>query len=134
MPAAALYLLFAHEEDAPSESRLPKHSEVVPERIKHFMGLLGYARARCDQLIAMRPGRRPDANYREQQCSREAYDLLKCHGIEPRSGVFTSRYGKIASLLFEGMTGIANKDLEKECKCVLAAVKPKRRRPKIVDK
>jgi hypothetical protein len=124
-PGVALFLLFTTEEGGPTESRIPSAitQEKVPARVRQFTTTLAYLCGRCDEFIKAPPGIRRGANHREQRAANEAWHLMRRHGLTPKSGVWTSVYGRVARLLFQGMTGERDKNLESECKDVLRAHK-----------
>jgi hypothetical protein len=119
----ALFMLFSGEEDlgadkTPSLS-IQKH---VQERHRMIDGLLEILHRRCDFLLEQQPGEHGSAEYRQRRIAEEAWRLL-CRYQEkrPARGTADSLYGRTASLLFEAVTGEADKDLQRACKTVLEA-------------
>src|SRR5262249_708679 len=119
LPGPMRYLLFTPEiTGAPREGHIPQYRK-AEQRIKHYLAGAAVLSVHGDRLLAMRPGRRRGTNYRQQICPAQPYDFLIRHGKKPAGGTLTSLYGKAASLFFEGMTGIPDKDLAEECKATI---------------
>jgi hypothetical protein len=116
----ALFLLVSGERDVTSDKVPPTEvQQRIEPRLRQITGMLAYLRARCDFLLAQRPGEHASADYRQRRVAHEAWRLLRRHKKEPASGVAASLYGRIASLLYEAMTGEYGKDLERACKAAL---------------
>ena len=49
--------------------------------------------------------------------------MMKYHKLKPASGLASSDYGEIARPLFEAVTGVKDKDLERACKSALKRAK-----------
>jgi hypothetical protein len=118
MPKAALALFFALEENGAAD-RVP--STVVQQqaeaRARAGVGMLAAWEARCDQLIAMRPGKHGLAGWREELAAREAWHFLRRNNMEPtNSSSSTSLFRHVARLLYEGMTGEQGVDIEHACR------------------
>jgi hypothetical protein len=117
----ALFLLFSDENDLSCEIPSTEAQRVVVRQLPEFTAMLDRVRNRCEFLLAEQPGERPNAGYRQRRAAREAWRLLNGYWREraPAGGTYGSRYGAVASLLWEAMTGERNKDLERACKAAL---------------
>ncbi len=118
LPDRALFLLFAPEVSG-TDDRLPsiQTRQKVEARIRGVVTMLTRLRARCDQIAADRPGKHKSAGYRQEAAADEAWDLLVRHNKQPtNSSSSTSLFRKVASLLYEGMTGEFGVDLERACR------------------
>jgi hypothetical protein len=120
MSAPALILLFSGEDDV-STDEIPSAEvqQKVERRLRQITATLSYMQARCDSLLAARPGEHGHAEYRQRRVAHEAWRLLRRHGKKPAGGTLDSLYGRIASLLYEAMTGTADLDLQWACKAAL---------------
>jgi hypothetical protein len=118
----ALVLLFSNETDVHSDSfPAAEAQQKTLRRLQHFTAMLAYLQRRCEFLLDERPGEHGSADYRQRRVAWEAWRLLRRHWKEPAGGTMDSLYGQIASLLYEAMTGEANKDLQWACKAALRA-------------
>jgi hypothetical protein len=118
--SAALFLLFSGEDDVgPDKIPSTEAQQKVERRCRQITMTLAYMRARCDFLLAERPGEHGGADYRQRRVAHEAWWLLRQKGKDPAGGTMDSLYGHIASRLYEAMTGVADKDLQWACKAAL---------------
>jgi hypothetical protein len=120
MSGPALFLLFSGEKDVTSDKvSSVEVQQRFKRRLQQVTATLAYMQARCDFLLAKRPGEHGSADYRQRRVVDAAWWLLKRHGKEPAGGTMDSLYGQIASLLYEAMTGTGDKDLQWACKAAL---------------
>jgi hypothetical protein len=120
LSAPAWILLFSGESDVHSHKfPSPELQQLIERRLRPVTGILNYMRDRCDYLLRERPGEHGNAGWRQRRVAHEAWHLLKRHKIQPAGGTMDSLYGRVASLLWEAMTGEANKDLQRACKTAL---------------
>jgi hypothetical protein len=118
----ALTLLFSAEVDI-SGDRI----QSVEEQTKGLHSLhevimtLAKMEARCDFLIRRQPGEHGNAGYRQRRVADETWRLLRRHGKDAGGGTPGTVLGDIASLLWEAMTGEADRDLQRACKAALQA-------------
>jgi len=116
----AWILLFSGESDVHSDKfPSPELQQIIERRLRLVTGILNYMRARCDYVLRKRPGEHGNTGYRQRRVAHEAWHLLKRHKKKPAGGTLDSLYGLVASLLWEAMTGEANKDLQRACKTAL---------------
>ncbi len=117
-----MFSLFSDENDF-TEENIPGTADQTRalRRATQTTQTLEYLRRRCDFLLAERPGVHGNAHYRERRVAQEAYLLIRRHGKEPASGIASSTYGEITSLLWEAITGEPGKDLQRACKAALRA-------------
>lgn len=123
MPSAALFLLFAFEkdgacEDIPSEETQQK----TLCRLGELRLMLNRLRARCSQLLDERPGVHKSRKHRYWIAAESAYRIMRLSGLEPASGVCTSVFGKLASLMYEALSGEEAVDIYPVCRDVLKEV------------
>jgi hypothetical protein len=116
---ALIHLFSGDDVVGPDQIPSVEVQKKVEHRLRQVTGTLAYMHARCDFLLAERPGVHGNAEYRQRRVAHEAWRLLRQHGKDPASGVATSLYGRIASLLYEAMNGEYGKDLERACKAAL---------------
>jgi hypothetical protein len=118
--AVALFLLFSGEnaEAINNPDKLPsvEARQKVLGRAQGVTKLLDYLHARCDFLLAKRPGEHGGADYRQRRVAHEGWKLMRRHGKEPAGGTFDSLFGQITSLLWTAVTEEKNKDLQWACK------------------
>ena len=116
----ALFLMFSGEDDVTSE-KIPttEIQQLVERRRQQIMRTLNYLRARCDFLLAERPGEHGSADYRQRRVAQETWRLLRRFGKEPAGGTAGTLFGDVASLLWEAVTGEADRDLQWACKAAL---------------
>jgi hypothetical protein len=77
---------------------LTDQSKII-ERLKMFVGMLAFYHRRAGQLIAKPPGQHGSAYWRQRLAAARAFDLVCQYGVKRARGE------KVASLLFEAMTG-----------------------------
>jgi hypothetical protein len=123
MPGQVLFLLLAPEEEG-AEGRIPSNTtqQKVIERARALTAMLARLLARCDVLIAAKPGLHAAADYRQRWAAEEGWYLMRQHGKAPTGGNAASSYGRVAGLLYEGAFGEV-KDLERACRQVLSRTK-----------
>jgi hypothetical protein len=117
LPPRALALLFSPEVSG-TDDLLPsiQTQQKAVARTRGVVAMLLQLRARCDQIAADRPGKHKLAGYRQEAAAGEAWNLLVRHNKQPtNSSSSTSLFRKVASLLYEGMTGEFGVDLERAC-------------------
>ena len=119
--APALFLLFSGDQDVSNDEGVM--SFAVQQRARNHLqqtiGMLKGLQERCDYLLTARPGEHGSVDFRQRRVAAEAWRLLKRHEKQPKSGIATSLYGEITSLLWEAVTGEQGKDLERACKTIL---------------
>ena len=116
----ALFLLLSGESNIRSDKVPPSElQQRVERRRRQVVGTLAYMHARCNWLIAQRPGEEGHADFRQRRVAHEAWRLLRRHGKIPAGGTWESFYGNLASLLYEAMTGDGDKNLQWACKAAL---------------
>jgi hypothetical protein len=116
---ALIHLFSGDDVIGPDQIPSVEVQQKVEIRLRRVIGVLAYMRARCDFLLDERPGVHGGADFRQRRVAHEAWRLLKIHGKEPAGGTMDSLFGQIASLLYEAMTGDADKDLQWACKAAL---------------
>jgi hypothetical protein len=121
IPGELLMLLAAKDVSGQIPSLLEQQN--AGERLKKIVGVLTYLQARCDQLLEQQPGEHGSADFSQRRAAEEAWRLMKYHNLKPASGVASSDYGIIATLLFEAVTGEQDKDLQRACKTALGRAK-----------
>jgi hypothetical protein len=116
MPDAARVLLFMPEESGEAD-RLPSKAiqEKSRNRARKVTSMLNYLERRGGKIIALRPGKHGATEYLKHYCADEAWRIMQINCKKPASGARTSILGKIASLLYEAVTGKYGLDLEREC-------------------
>jgi hypothetical protein len=88
MSGAALFLLFSGEHDVSSD-KIPS-SEIrqgVERRILQVGTTLAYMRARCDFLLAERPGEHGSVDYLQRRVAHETWHLMRQHRKVPAGGM-----------------------------------------------
>ena len=79
---------------------------------------LNELRRRCDRIIQSQPGKHRNAGYQQEKAAEYSRELMEKCGLPL---IHTNPYGPyraVASLLYELMTGDADKDLERACEVV----------------
>jgi hypothetical protein len=118
--APALFLLFSGEQDVSSDEGVMSFAvqRRAKDRLQQTIGMLKGLQARCDYLMEL-PGEHGSVDFRQRRVAAEARRLLKRHEKKPASGIATSLYGQVTSLLWEAVTGEQGKDLERACKTII---------------
>jgi hypothetical protein len=88
------------------------------ERRNTFLGALKELRERCDQIIKHEPGEHKSAGYVQRNAATLSRRLMELCGLELIYTNPTSVYCRVASLLFEVLTGLRDQDLERACETV----------------
>jgi hypothetical protein len=88
-----------------------------------FMETLGKLHTRCESIEASikarkKPGAHRSLDPLQKQVAIEARLLMEACGKTATDGSAGSTFGKVASLLFEAVTGEIDKDLQRACKAV----------------
>jgi hypothetical protein len=91
------------------------------ERMSVFGAILRDLYKRCEYLLEQKPGEHGSSDYLGRWVAREAWRILRRAKRNPASGINSSVYGAVAMLLYEAITGEADKDLQRACKAALAA-------------
>jgi hypothetical protein len=119
--APALFLLFSGEQDVSSDEGVMSFvvQRRAKDRLQQTIGMLKGLQGRCDYLLTERPGEHGSVDFRQRRVAAEAWRLLKRHEQKPASGIATSLYGQVTSLLWEAVTGEQGKDLERACRTIL---------------
>jgi hypothetical protein len=121
---SALCLLFSDEDDViPNNLPSAETQQQFLIALQQFTVKLASLRKRCKYLIEVQPGDHGSAGVRERLVAIEAWQLLAMFGKKRAGGTAESLYGRIASLLWEAMTGEIDKDLQRACKAVLKDAK-----------
>jgi hypothetical protein len=96
----------------------PKEIETFAEEAETRHGRLteelAKLRAQCDRIIELRLGEHGSAGYPQERAAIASRELMERCGL-PLTCSPTSAYCRVASLLFEEMTGQFNVDLRREC-------------------
>jgi hypothetical protein len=122
--APALVMLFLQDIEVKSgKIPSPEERQKILERVQVFTSWLAYLQSRCDFLITEKPGDHGHVNQLQRATAIEAYHLLRRHDVFPAGGGDESVIGRVASLLWEGITGRYDKSLRRTCKAVLAEAK-----------
>lgn len=106
-------------------SRLPhaptdvRDLSLAQERRKHFIGEVDRQIARCGHATAARIGKHGSEEYPQQRAAIASRAIMERRGL-PLTISETSEYCKVASLLFEAMTGKDEQDLRRACRAVRA--------------
>jgi hypothetical protein len=120
-PAEILILLAGA--DLSEQWPLMREQQMAIDRLKRGVAVLGYMQRRCDELQTQKVGGHRGADSMQRLIAEEAWRLMKYHALTPASGISESTFGMISSLLFEALTGEANKDLQRHCKSALERAK-----------
>jgi hypothetical protein len=122
--AQALAMLFSHDTEVKS-GKIPTAEEAQKtlDQVRAFTSWLAYLQRRCDFLIAEKPGDHGHVDQLQRATALEAYLMLRRYKITTVGGGDESVLGRVASLLWEGITGEYNKSLRRACKAVLAEAK-----------
>jgi hypothetical protein len=123
MPGELLALLAVENLSEQVPSLLEQQN--ARERLEKIIAPLNYLQARGALLLDRQPGQHGSADFSQRLVADEAWRLMKYHNVKPTSGAASSEYGKIASLLFEAVTGQDKdyKDLQRACKSALERAK-----------
>jgi hypothetical protein len=100
-----------------------RHQPILVGRLKRIVGMLGYLQRRCEELHAQKVGGHRGADFSQRLIADEVWRLMRYHNLTPASGISDSTFGKVAALLFEAVTGEADKDLQRACKVALTRAK-----------
>jgi hypothetical protein len=100
-----------------------RRQQILLGRLRRIVATLGYLQRRCEELDANKVGVHRLANFSQRAVAEEAWRLMKNHMLTPASGISDSTYGMVATLLWEAVTGEAEKDLQRACKDALARAK-----------
>jgi hypothetical protein len=116
LPTEVLYMLFTPDFEPINDRQIEETGERAFAASQFLGGLVG----RCDQLLTMTPlpGAHKNRNDLERQCAIEARMLLEGTGKVAADGGATSSFGRVASLLFEAVTGKRDQDLQRACRAV----------------
>jgi hypothetical protein len=112
VPDHVFHLLFTPDFDLPSEQQLAAYEE----RAVAFTGSLRELSRRCDELLDLKPGAHASGDHLQKQCAVEAKVLLEDRGLPVGDVKPTGKYGRVASLLYEAVTGEPGKSLEWACR------------------
>lgn len=121
---SSLFLLFSDEDDViPNDLPSAETGKRSLIALQQFTVKLASLRKRCKHLLQVPPGEHGSADVKGRLVAIEAWRLMTMYGKNPRGGTAESLYGKVASLLWEAMTGEPDKDLQWTCKAVLKDAK-----------
>lgn len=119
-PSPALIHLFSGDDVLEADQIVSSElQQKVTLRLQRVIRMLAYMHARCNYLLRKRPGEHGRTGFRQRRVAHEAWRLLKRHRKNAAGGTMDSLYGQVASLLWEAMTGEADKDLQRACKSAL---------------
>jgi hypothetical protein len=80
-----------------------------------FTGILADMRKKCKWTIDHRVGEHANSGYQQERAARMSRGLLKSYKIPLHPSSPTSTYRRVASLIFEVMTGTYDVDLKRAC-------------------
>jgi hypothetical protein len=116
-------LLLLAGADPSDQFPLARKQQVLLDRLKQIVGMLGFLQRRCDELHAQKVGGHRGADFSQRMVAEEAWRLMRYHDLTPASGISDSTFGMVATLLFEAATGENDKDLQRACKAALERAK-----------
>jgi hypothetical protein len=120
-PGEVLFMLASADQSDQSPPALKQ--QIVLDRLKRIVAVLGYLQSRCEELQTQKVGGHRSADFSQRMVAEEAWRLMKYHNLTPASGILGSTLGEVATLLFEALTGEDNKDLQRACKAALERAK-----------
>jgi hypothetical protein len=88
------------------------------ERRNSFLATLKELRERCNQIIEREPGVHKNMAYVQRMAAGYSRTLMELCGLEVVYTNPNSVYCTVASLLYEGLTGVQGQDLERACEAV----------------
>jgi hypothetical protein len=124
MSDPARVLLFSGQDDI-DDTNPPskKFQKQILANVLLTTSRVAWLRDRCKVLLKKPPGEHGSADHRKRRAAQEAWRMLRRFAHDPASGVATSVYGKVTTLLYEGMTGVYGQDLARACRTTLMLAK-----------
>jgi hypothetical protein len=98
--------------------RLQRRLEKLPGHVRYRLFMPDFGLPSDKQAETTKPGAHASSNHLQRKCAVEAKVLMEDRGLPVVDGRLTSKFGRIASLLYEAVTG-ACQDLEWACRAVV---------------